>query len=323
MSFLRIVLYSTTLFCSFASGQTANTPEGALDNILVTASRTPVARVKVGSSTSIITRQQIERQQARFVTDLLRAIPGFSVSQSGTFGSQTQVRVRGSEANHVLVLIDGIRANDPASGDEFRWEFLSTSDIERVEIVRGPQSSLWGSDAISAVVNVITQSGKNRHDIGGFAETGSFGTLNTGLQGATSGNNWSIAAGFERLNTAGSNVSRSGIEEDGSRLATGTLSASYYANDQLEFKFGMRTANALSQYDPTDFLVTGLPQDDDVATDTRQVFAQTGAQLATLDGRLVHHLNIRYRNTDNDSLTDGMPDASTASSTCRRSGDDC
>ena len=133
-----------------ASGQDNNNEE-PVDNIVVSASRAPSPQVSVGSATTVITREQIELRQSRYVTDLLRSVPGFAVSQVGARGSQTQVRVRGAEANHVLVLIDGVRANDPASGDEFRWETLSTSNVERIEIVRGPQSSLWGSDALAGV----------------------------------------------------------------------------------------------------------------------------------------------------------------------------
>ena len=73
------------------------------------------------------------------------------------------MRARGAEANHILVLIDGARANDPATGDEFRWEFLTTANIERIEIVRGPQSAIWGSDALAGVVNIITRSGGAEH----------------------------------------------------------------------------------------------------------------------------------------------------------------
>jgi len=157
-------------------------PQDELDQIIVTASRSPLTVANVGASATVITREQIERRQVRYVTDLLRAVPGFAVSHSGTTGSQTQVRVRGAEANHVLVLIDGIRANDPSTGDEFRWETLSTNNVERIEIVRGPQSSLWGSDAIAGVVHVITRSGSQNPEMSAYAEGGSFGTVNAGKQ---------------------------------------------------------------------------------------------------------------------------------------------
>jgi vitamin B12 transporter len=137
-------------------------------------------------------RDDIDQIVVTYVADLLRSVPGFSVSHTGVAGSQTQVRVRGAEANHILVLIDGVRANDPATGDEFRWEYLSTGNIERIEIVRGPQSSLWGSDAVSAVVHIITRSDQSASSARGYAEGGSFNTTNAGLNGVLVGDRWSL-----------------------------------------------------------------------------------------------------------------------------------
>ena len=283
------------------------------DNILVTASRSPIDQLSLGSATSVITREQIENRQARYVTDMLRTIPGFSVSHSGTTGSQTQVRVRGAEANHVLVLIDGIRANDPASGDEFRWELLSTSNVERIEIVRGPQSSLWGSDAVAAVVHVITRSGSENPELSAYTEGGSHSTLNAGFSGATGGARWSLGYALESLNTDGTNVSRSGSEDDDSDMTTASVSGRFSASENMTIKFGARAVDAYSQFDPVDFLVTGLPQDGDVATDSRQTYLNIGGSLASPGARLAHHLNIRYFDSSNVNLSDGLKASSTAS----------
>jgi vitamin B12 transporter len=105
----------------FVTPSFADSDSAPDDQIIVTGSRTPISAGDIGSAVTVLTRDDIERRQARYVSDLLRSVPGFAVSHSGVVGSQTQVRVRGSEANHVLVLIDGVRANDPATGDEFRW----------------------------------------------------------------------------------------------------------------------------------------------------------------------------------------------------------
>jgi len=279
-----------------------------LDTIIVSASRSPLERPQVGGAVTVISRDQIELRQARYVTDLLRSVPGFSVSQTGATGSQTQVRVRGSEANHVLVLIDGIRANDPAAGDEFRWEYLTTGNVERIEIVRGPQSSLWGSDAIAAVVNVITRSGNGVPRLGAYAESGSHESLNAGVNGSTSGENWSLGFGLERLETDGTNISRTGSENDGSDVLTASLSGEIDATDRLSFNFGLRTVDAWSEVDPTDFFVTGLPVDGDLVNEGTRTYVQVGA---TLLGKFQHHLNVRYLDTRNDNLVDGIQDSST------------
>ena len=284
-----------------------------VDNIIVTGSRSPIASVSLGSSATVITRAQIESRQSRYVSDLLRAVPGFSVSQTGTTGTQTQVRVRGAEANHVLVLIDGIRANDPASGDEFRWEYLSTSNIERIEIVRGPQSSLWGSDAVAAVVHVITQDGSAGTGIGGYAEGGSDSTVNAGLNGSFSGEKWSIGYGVDSLATDGTNISRSGDEADESDMTTATVTAKVNATENLSFNFGGRAVDAYSQVDPVDFVTTGLPVDGDLANEASQLYLHAGGVLRSPNSTVGHSVYARYLDTTNDSLTDGIRDASTAS----------
>lgn len=284
-----------------------------LDNIIVSGSRTPIDRVSLGSATTIITREQIADRQARYVTDMLRTVPGFAVSQSGTTGTQTQVRVRGTEANHVLVLIDGIRANDPATGDEFRWELLSTSNIERIEIVRGPQSSLWGSDAVAAVVHVITRSGSTSPGFSAYTEAGSHSTVNAGFNGAAGGERWSLGYALENLDTDGTNVSRSGTEDDDSDMLTASVTGYVQASENVKVNFGARTVDAYSQFDPVDFVVTGLPEDGDVATDSRQTYMHLGASLESSDSRLAHHVNARYLDTRNANLADGVQNSSSAS----------
>lgn len=290
---------------------------GDVDNIIVTASRTPVAAPQTGMSISVIDREQIELRQARYVTDVLRAVPGFSVSHTGGPGAQTQVRVRGAEANHVLVLIDGMRANDPASGDEFRWEFLSTNNVERIEIVRGPQSALWGSDAVAAVVNVITRHGDNAGRIDAFAEGGSHDTVNAGLSGATSGDNWSLAFGVEQLDSDGTNISRVGGERDGADLLTTSISARFQATKRWTFDVGARRVDGRSDVDPIDFFTTGLPTDGDLVNDGVRHYLHAGTVLRAQNGWLTQRLTASFFDSRNANLVDGVWSASTASDRAR------
>jgi vitamin B12 transporter len=282
--------------------------EDDLDQIIVTGSRTPVSINSVGSAVTVINRDYIERRQARYVSDLLRSVPGFSVSQSGVTGSQTQVRVRGAEANHVLVLIDGARANDPATGDEFRWEFLTTANIERIEIVRGPQSALWGSDAVAGVVHIITRSGQAQPRMSGYVEAGSLNTLNSAVNGGFGDDIWSLNLSVEHLETDGGNISRSGNEEDNSDITTGSVSTSWQASDVLAFTFGARTVDSFSQYDNVDFFVTGLPTDSDVALDTTQNNIQLGSTIGNSQSRVKHHVALRHFDSENRNIVDGVED---------------
>ena len=297
---------------TFATPSFADSRPVPNDEILVTGSRTPISAGDIGSAVTILTRDDIERRQARYVTDLLRSVPGFAISHSGVVGSQTQVRVRGSEANHVLVLIDGVRANDPATGDEFRWEYLATSNVERIEIIRGPQSALWGSDAIGGVVHIITRSGSSS-GVNGYLEGGSHNTLNGALNGSFGGDDWSVGLGFEQLTTDGSNISRTGSEDDDSEITTASLNARFSPTDSFSLRFGARSVDAYSQFDAVDFFATGLPADSDVATESTQHTANLGATFGSEDSRVRHHLNARYFDSDNHNLVDGVADSSSAS----------
>ncbi len=288
-------------------------PSGDIDQIIVTGARTPLTINQVGNAVTVITRDDIEQRESRYIADLLRSVPGFSVSHTGVAGSQTQVRVRGSEANHVLVLVDGIRANDPATGDEFRWEYLTTGDIERVEIVRGPQSSLWGSDAVAAVVHIITRKGSGDPALAGYAEGGSFDTSNAGLSGTFGGSNWSVSGGIEHLDTGGSNISRTGTEKDGSDVTTASITAQLDATSAVMLDFSLRATDAYSQFDPVDFFVTGLPTDGDVATQSDNLYAQIGVRVETTESRVTHRLSARYFESDNRNLVDGTEESSSAS----------
>ena len=291
----------------------AASDEESVDQIIVTGSRTPMSINSVGSAVTVITRDDIERRQARYVSDLLRSVPGFSVSHSGVAGAQTQVRVRGAEANHILVLIDGARANDPATGDEFRWEFLTTANIERIEIVRGPQSAIWGSDAVAGVVHIITRSGDTQPRIGGYVEAGSLDTLNSAVNASLGDNNWSMSFSLEHLETDGGNISRTGSEYDNSDATTGSISASFQASDDLAFTFGARLVDSYSQYDNVDFLVTGLPADSDVVLETQQHYVQLGTTIGGDESRIKHHIAARYFDSENQNLADGIADVNALS----------
>lgn len=122
------------------------------ETIIVTASRTAQDQERTPASVTVIGPERTRRLGEPLLASLLRLTPSASLSVSGTAGSQTQLRLRGAEANHTLLFIDGIRANDPAAGNEPRFELLSAELGDRIEIVRGPQSALWGSEAIGGIV---------------------------------------------------------------------------------------------------------------------------------------------------------------------------
>jgi vitamin B12 transporter len=168
------------LWGAAALGLLVETPAAHAEDgqtIVVSATRSGqgVDRDLVGSSVTVIDPQQIEDRETRIVSDVLRDVPGVAVNRRGAIGGLTQVRIRGTEGNHVLVFVDGIKASDPYQG-EFDWATLIADDAARIEVLRGQQSALYGSDAIGGVISYTTLSGREAPGIRLRAEGGSFGT---------------------------------------------------------------------------------------------------------------------------------------------------
>src|SRR3954452_3903827 len=150
-------------------------PALAIDTnqIVITASRAPESQLQTPASVSVIDRQRIERLDEPLISALLRLTPSAAVATSGPAGSLTEVRIRGAEANHTLLFVDGIKIDDPASGDTPRYEILNADLASRIEVIRGPQSALWGSEAVGGVIAVNGLDDSPGYSVN--AEGGSFG----------------------------------------------------------------------------------------------------------------------------------------------------
>jgi vitamin B12 transporter len=266
----------------------------------ITVSATPVNLNEAGSAITIISREDILRSGASDLVPLLRTVPGFAVSQQGSMGSVAQVRVRGSEANQLLVLIDGIEANDLSQGGEFDFSQVSTQDIERIEIVRGPQSALWGADAMAGVVHIITRPGEARPGVGLTLEAGSFGTSRAAGSWHHASSPLQLQLSVDYLDTDGTNISRTGNEDDGLEKLTLSLSGRYLVSDTLNLGFTLRQSEKTTEFDAVDFFVTGLPADADYETRSDYLYASIDLQHDIND--LVDQ-SIRFSSTDTDNRT--------------------
>ena len=303
----KILLLPLALSATLTAAQDAD-----LENVLVTASRTPVSAAQAGSSYTVIDRQELERRQIVYVADALRDVPGFAMSRAGTLGSQTQFRIRGAEANHVMVFIDGVEANDPASGDEFLFEQLMTTEIERIEIIRGPQSALWGSDALAGVINLITRRGPEPFSASGYFEAGRFSTSIAGGQVSAIGDVFDLNLGISHLDTDGDNVSRIGDEDDGSRNSTFSFNAGARVSERTRLEIFARRTESLTEFDGTDFVSTGLPTDADRETDAMQQYLRISAKTSSVNERWQHQLSLTQLETDNRNTDAGSFLGSTA-----------
>src|SRR5205823_11842117 len=168
------------------------------NQIVITASRAPESESQTPASVTIIDQQRIERLDEPVLSALLRLTPSAAVATSGPAGSLTEVRIRGAEANHTLLFVDGIKIDDPASGDTPRYEILNADLASRIEVVRGPQSALWGSEAIGGVIAV-----NGLDDAPGplaNAEAGSFGFERASASASVVSDRASLsgAVGFQR-----------------------------------------------------------------------------------------------------------------------------
>ena len=194
----------------------------ATDQIVITASRAPDSEARTPASVAIVDQQRIERLGDPLAATLLRLTPSVAVTVQGPAGLFTEVRIRGAENNHTLLFIDGIRANDPATGDFARFELLNADLVSRIEVVRGPQSALWGSEAIGGVIAVNGTAG--RPGYAASAEGGSFGFQRAGASGAMVPGRASLegAVGWQR--SAGiDSFGAPGGDRDGYRNLSGRL----------------------------------------------------------------------------------------------------
>jgi vitamin B12 transporter len=152
-----------------------------VSGVVVTATRRPSPIEEVGSAVTVFTADDIERRQWRSAPDALQLSPGLNVVQSGGPGGRTSVFIRGANANHTKVLVDGVDANDPSQGGVFDFGAILTTDIERIEVLRGPQSGLYGSDAIGGVINIVTAPPGGPMRVRGRLEAGSYESFDQGL----------------------------------------------------------------------------------------------------------------------------------------------
>lgn len=165
-----------------------------LEPVVVTATRTKIPLKNVPDSITVITEEDIKNQQRDFVYETLRDVPGASVVRSGSLGAETSVLLRGAESDHTLVLIDGMEVNSTTTGS-FDFADLLTDDIERIEILRGAQSTLYGSKAMGGVINIITKRGKGKPRLNLSMQSGTHETFkpSTDIKGASKKGNYSFS----------------------------------------------------------------------------------------------------------------------------------
>ncbi|MEL6316193.1 MAG: TonB-dependent receptor [Pseudomonadota bacterium] len=301
--------------CTAAQAQSEDAETSAedvqvMEELLVSGGRTPIAVDEVGRAFTVITGQELERRQIRYVADALRQVPGVAVNRSGSFGGLTQIRVRGGEGNAVLVLIDGVEVS-AISGGEFDFGGLTSADIDRIEVLRGPQSALYGSNAASGVISIITKGGRRNALETSIALEG--GTDATGLfSGAVRGGGeiWDGALSLAHRRTGGFDVSTiGGGERDGDSNITLNAKASVDPLDSLSIDGSFRFVTRDSETDGFDFTggpLQGFVIDADSENDQTEIFAALSAAATPFAAPLTLTSKLEFSDVNSASLTDGI-----------------
>ena len=294
LSGLAALLTSTSAYALDSAGDIESVE---IDEITITATRTPISADSATTVVTIISKDDLAKQQIFQVADYLKTVAGVSIASSGSLGGTAQLRMRGAEANQTLVMIDGVEMNDPSAGDEFQFEHLTSNEIELIEIIRSPMSAAWGSDALAGVINIITRQADAPLAVSAYGEYGSFDTLRTGARIAASGDKWKLALGAGHMKSDGSNVSRTGIEADGYENTSVNMRASVEITESLNLAVTARHSDTTSEFDSTDW-ATGLPSDSDNSSDTKKTALSAAVKNSAFDGRLKQSLRLTWLDTE-------------------------
>lgn len=279
----------------------------SLTDVVVTATRTETPLNEIGSAVTVITAEDILARQIKNVADALRIVPGVDVIRSGGPGQQTSVFMRGANSNHTLVLIDGVEANDPSNPTgAFDFAFLGTDNIERIEVLRGAASAVYGSDAIGGVINIITKKGQGKAKFNASAEGGSYGTWKTGggISGSTDNINYSLDA--SRIGSAGFPAADKNL---------GNLTPDSYHNTTVSGRSGIKLSEELDlgmtvRYNEGKAFIDNCGGSNSLygcnnpnAWNTfNELFSRGFAHLNAFDGLWEQTLGLAYSRTDRSSI---------------------
>ena len=252
---------------------------------------------QIGTSVTVVTGDDLRKQNVRHAAEALRALPGVQVSSSGTVGSLTQIRIRGAEGRHTRVIIDGIEANTTKDG-EFDFSNLLAEDIERIEVIRGPMSAVYGSGALGGVINIVTRKAKGPLSLTVRAEAGSYGTRDIAARLAAGGEQGYISISAQGRRIDGFNIAPLGAETDDTRIANVALAAGLRLAPTARLDVTLRHSDKRAQYDDFGAVLTRTPflTADDANNVLRDRATLAGATFAwdMLDGALTQELKANY-----------------------------
>jgi vitamin B12 transporter len=280
--------------------------DGAQPAVVVTATRLPTPLDEVIVPVVLIERADVERSVANDASELLRFHAGFDLSRTGGPGQPTGLFLRGADSNHTLVLVDGVRIN-PGTIGFAPLQNLSTDMIERIEVIKGPRSSLWGSDAIGGVVNVVTRRG-SREGWSTEIGYGAYDTRKASLSGGTDvGRHSTLDVGLAWLDSEGFPTRTTDDTDRGFENFTGSLQ---WRSQLGPAELALRHWRAEGTSEYSDFFLTPVDQDFENAATSAElrwpVDALDGGQarvaLSHLDDRIDQNQSADFLSTDRDTV---------------------
>ncbi|KCZ63869.1 hypothetical protein L53_05075 [Hyphomonas sp. L-53-1-40] len=297
-------------FTVSATAQTASIEETKLDTIIVNGSRLDQTMTEIGSSVFVITRDDLEELGVDFALDAIATAPGVTVNQNGAFGGNASVRIRGASNDQTLVLIDGVPVNDPTgTGGGYNFAYLDTDTIERIEVLKGPQSTLWGSDAIGGVVSVTTK--RPTEGLSGmvFGEYGSFNTLRGGasISNANEIGDFRLAAtGLTTDGISKADEANGNSEDDGYDSQTVSAKGGLNLPASVRLETSLMWSDAESEYDSYAFVAQGSVADGDEVTNSETLSGNITLKAPLFDGRLENLVQIGYADIERENRSNGV-----------------
>ena len=288
-----------------AAAVSLSTADAGSDAIIVTATRAATTIDRVPASVTVLDKAAIDRAQDLGVSDLLLRTPGVSLSRNGGYGTATSLRIRGAEADQTVVVIDGVKLNDPSStGGGYNFANLLVGDASRIEVLRGPQSILWGSQAIGGVVNVVTPLPQKDLEGSFDVEAGSRDTVSgrAALGGRTGPVTWRV--GGHAFTTDGISAIAAGSERDGytNRGASGRV--------EIALAQGV-TADLRGYYSSGRVEIDGFSGDTPEYSLIKEFVGYAGLNVALFDGRFRSRFAYGYTDTDRDNFNPRLARAQT------------
>ena len=299
---------------ALALAQVAPAPDPAdasaanqVETVVVTANRSAKPIDQVGQSVTLLTAPQIQLDQETGVADILARTPGVVVTRNGGPGQPTSLNIRGADSAQTVVLIDGVKVNDPSNvGAAYDFANLITGDVSRIEVLRGPQSTLYGSEAIGGVVNVITADATRPLQGDAQAEGGSYGTayVRGGVGGKDGPATFRLGAYYNSIDSVSAfDRAFGGHEDDGFHTVGASGRLTYDLTPDLQFDERAYYTWSRAEFDGFDTPVDpalGYSSfgDDDEFGRTQQVLDYTGLNISTFDGRLKNRVAYEYNELD-------------------------